>query len=530
MRFSPSLKSSAQCLPSPDGRFIATLFPSIISVRAVQSLDVVNVIKLPSDCPGQAVGLQWSPSSRLLLVAIGDQLRAFSVLDDSFHATVRSLVGSGTKPPYLGFGASDTEICVVSSFGLKFAIYDLASSKAVEISNPKFFSPATARKGFSFRPRTRHLALLTRTAGKDMISVHAFPTREVQRSWAPDTIDAQGLVWSPDGRWLVVWESAALGHKVIFYTPDGQSFKTWTGPPNPAPGSRDYALGAGVKLVQFSADSRHLAVGDNSRCVCIFGMASVTETMWLQHPNNLVPKDTIQIWQEQIGISQTGPSIHTFLKAFQTVCPPTRPQDNRPQDQNSELKAGCAAIVFDPSSALVATRLEDSPSTVWVWDTQVSELRAVLLFHGDVSSLSWHPTVRETLLIICEGDQYNGLAFVWDPLSEGPRSIDFSPHFPGAKTTGKSRVLWLDLDASSPPSVFYTDAQHYVLASLASLGDLDQDLPPWVDQGSAGRSGAGIREESPLELVPAAEARDEGFGEEEDDDSSELEDTFIYKR
>ncbi len=31
-------------------------------------------------------------------------------------------------------------------------------------------------------------------------------------------------------RWLVVWKSMAHNHKALFYTPDGQLFKTWTGP------------------------------------------------------------------------------------------------------------------------------------------------------------------------------------------------------------------------------------------------------------------------------------------------------------
>jgi hypothetical protein len=183
-------------------------------------------------------------------------------------------------------------------------------STATEIGNPKVFTPSTACKCFSFRPETRHLALLTRTAGKDMVSVHSFPARELQRSWAPDTIDAQGLTWSPDGRWLVVWDSASQGHKMIFYTSDGHVFKTWTGPANPLPEDRDYALGAGVKSIQFSADSRHLAIGDCSRSVCIISMASVTETLRLRHPKTLVPRETLQVWRIRITGPRPPPSTN----------------------------------------------------------------------------------------------------------------------------------------------------------------------------------------------------------------------------
>ncbi|KAK4192130.1 hypothetical protein QBC35DRAFT_264328 [Podospora australis] len=524
MKFSNPLKSSAHSLPSPDGKHVATLFSSVVNVRDLHNLEVINVIKLPQDFTGPVLGFRWSPSSQLLLVAGPEQVRVASALDNSFHATIRTTTVPGTKPAYIGFGASDTEICVVSSFGLKFAVFDLASSKAAEIANPKVFSPSsTASRCFSFRPQTRHLALLTRVAGKDMISIHSFPTRELQRSFAPDTIDAQGLTWSPDGRWLVVWDSAAQGHRVIFYTSDGHLFKTWSGPANPSHEDRDFALGAGVKVLQFSPDARYLAIGDSSRAVCVFSMASVTEAIRLRHPKTLAPTESFQVWQEQISVPHAGPVVHSFLRTTQIISPAPRLQDN------SEPVSGCAVISFDPSSALVATRLEDSPGTIWIWDVQAAQLRGVLLFHGNISALSWHPHIPGTLLIRCEGDQYNGMVFVWDHLSEGPRSVDFNQHLPGFKTNGKPRSSWLGLDIASAPSLFFSDAHNYMLACLT---ESDQVQPPWGGQASLEPGYvAETREESPLELVPAGEAGPDAANFTEDEgEYSELEDTFVHKR
>ena len=256
---------------------------------------MVNVVKLGQDFAGPVLNFQWSPSSRLLLVADAEQVRVVSAADDKFSATIRNHGAAGTKPAYVGFGASDREVCVIAAFGLKFSMFNLASSQASEIASPKVFSSSAAPKCFSFRPETRHLALLTRSSGKDMVSIHSYPTRELQRSWAPDTLDAQGLAWSPDGRWLAVWDSAAHSHRVLFYTSDGHVFKTWSGPANPPPEDRDYLLGAGVRSIQFSADARHLAIGDSSRSVCLLSMASVTETMRLRHPKTLVSRETLQV-------------------------------------------------------------------------------------------------------------------------------------------------------------------------------------------------------------------------------------------
>lgn len=282
-------------MPSPNGRFIATLFPSVINIREVKTLDVVKIIRLAADLSGPVYGFQWSPSSRLILVAVGDQIQVVSADDGTFEATIRNAVPPTAKPSSIGFAASDAEVWVCSSLGLKLTVFNLKTCKGVEISNPKFFTSGTASNGFSLRPVTNHLAIMTRTAGKDMISIHEPATRQVQRSWYPDTVDAQGLRWSPDGRWLVVWESDGQGHKVIFYTADGNTFKIWNGPANPPPEYKDYPLGAGVKLIQFSADARHLAIGDHSRGVCILDMTSINETMRLLHPTTVVPRETVQV-------------------------------------------------------------------------------------------------------------------------------------------------------------------------------------------------------------------------------------------
>lgn len=223
-----------------------------------------------------------------------------------------------------------------------------------------------------------------------------------------------------------------------------------------------------------------------------------------------------KIWQEQVSIVQTGPSIHTFIKASHAISPPGRvSKDSR------EPKTGTCSMVFDASSGLIATRLEDAPSTVWIWDIQASELRAVLLFHSDVQAVSWHPNARETLLIRCDGDIYNGIVFVWDPLSEGPKTIDFTAQLPDHKVVGKSQASWLCLDNSEAPSVFFSDEQSYVLASTT---ESDQGLPCWQDHDGLEAQ----REESPLELVPASDAKD-SYLEEDDEDASELEDTFVHK-
>lgn len=170
-------------------------------------------------------------------------------------------------------------------------------------------------------------------------------------------------------------------------------------------------------------------------------------------------------------------------------------------------------MAFDTSSALLATKLDDAPSTIWIWDTITAELRAVLLFHGNIVKTSWHPTIRETLLIVCEGDSYNSLAFVWDPLSDGPKPLDFS----GRLSNGKMQIHWLNVDGLEPGVLFASDSRQYLLASLA----VDENEPvPWFSDGESNNM---LNDNSPHTMT----AHNDNEYEEE---ASELDDTFCFKK
>ncbi|KAI0179956.1 hypothetical protein GGR52DRAFT_578436 [Hypoxylon sp. FL1284] len=523
MRFSKALESSLQSGPSPDGQLIATLLSSSIVIRDVESLGVSRVIKLSPDFTGGATHFIWSPSSTRILVAVADQLHVFSVKDGDFHGTTK-IPPSLSKSTFVSFGATDGEICVWSPFGVKLTVINLSTSKAVEIANPKFYHVTSAARGYSFRAASHHLALLTRTSGKDMISLHGPVARDVERSWYPDTIDAQGLAWTPDGRWLVVWESSAQAPRVIFYTSDGHIFKDWRATPQYAPQDMGLQFGAGVRTVTISPDSRHAVVASASTYLHVLSIPSMTEALRLRHPPVIQPKDTLQVWQEQSTLPNTASfSPPAFLKATQAVTP-QRTAPNSVQEPAS----GCNLARFDVSSSLLATRLDDAPGTIWIWDIPSSDLRAVLMFHANVTKLEWHPVQPELLFVRCEGPSYGNLVFVWDPLSHGPLSIN-TEHEMSAAVGGKTHCTWLATSTESAAIFFTTNTT----CMLVSLADSDEETLPWGDGISATRAvdhdgTAGLQSSEPA--VSAMEDAEDSIGADTDDSASEPDDTFEFKK
>ena len=86
---------------------------------------------------------------------------------------------------------------------------------------------------YSYRPKTGHLALLTRTVAQDVMILLKPASHEVLKSVELGTVDAQEVLWSKDGKWIAVSDAASTGHKVFIYTADGQLFRTWTGKTGP---------------------------------------------------------------------------------------------------------------------------------------------------------------------------------------------------------------------------------------------------------------------------------------------------------
>ncbi|KAL7935086.1 hypothetical protein V8C35DRAFT_26468 [Trichoderma chlorosporum] len=512
-----ALDSSPYCKPSPDGRLVATFKSSEVVFRSTETLQVTDVVELSHESPptsANVTSLLWAPSSSKLLISTADQLDVIGADPHSaFHATVRSYSSlCGGRPSLVQFGARDTELLIWSASGLKLVVIDVRSSGAVEIESPKFHQSASALRGISLHPRTGHLALLVRSEGRDIVSLHNPAGRQVLRSWHPEILDAQGLTWTPDGQWLLLWESAAQGHRLLIYTADGEPFRTITsssffkGP--------DADLELGIKTCQLSPDAGLCAIGDYSRDVIVFHTQSWRPHLKLPHPATIVPKDTLQVWQEKIETeSPQTRATHTFVRATQILSPPGLAADT--QSATAEAKTGCSLAAFDSSSTLLATRLDDSQCTLWIWDVAAAELRAVLIFHT-VVSFQWHTSSRELLLVTSQDPAQRGVSFIWDPLSNGPTCLVPEDNLPEGKAVGKAQVAWINRETEIPV-LFVSDAQHYLLLSPSQAG---QDPNPWqqaaVDHSISGTA----QDDSPTSARFATGGIDE---------STIADDTFSFK-
>lgn len=468
-----------------------------------------------------------------------------------YCAAIKDPTSETAKISYVAFGATHDEVLVYADFGLKLTIFNLEWRTSIDIPNPKLYQAGNASKGYSYRPKTKNLALLSRRDGKDVVSIHKQANYEVLRSWNPDTTDAASISWSLDGKWLAVIESVGHGHKILFYTADGHIFKTWKGPRPSGVEEADIDLGAGVRSIEWSADGRYLAVADHSPKITMLSIPAFVETMRIEHTSTIRAMEGLQVWQEQVITRAQAVLAKTEQRSYtpvtMTVHPPTSAA--APSSSTSvDAKSGTALMAIDNTGTLIASKTESMPTTVFVWDIASKLLRAVLIQHSPVAKLTWHPSINELLLIRCENDDTKGVAYLWEPSYETPKIIDFSTQLPDGRVMGKAVIRWLSTPPSEDneedgqtPALFFADTQDTLLASLS---ENEEDVP-WNEEKAKAMDIYGQAEESPLNIVdmpyhedagselPSPEEAGNGtiltLGE-EDMTEGDMDDTFDFKK
>lgn len=186
--------------------------------------------------------------------------------DHQWTATIDNGSGSMGRNAHVEFGNDETEVMAFSQFGARITVWELWTGKGIELKDPKFTRGGHGRSA----ARTPIFALLSRQGAQDVISLHLPGTYGLIKSFSPQTVDAQGLKWSPDGRWLAVWDALSTGYKVLIYTADGNLFRTHCG---------DYFTdelnGLGVKNVEWSPSGDFLVVAGFQKKLTLLGTKTV---------------------------------------------------------------------------------------------------------------------------------------------------------------------------------------------------------------------------------------------------------------
>ncbi|GAB1217919.1 hypothetical protein ATERTT37_007162 [Aspergillus terreus] len=383
-------------------------------------------------------------TSRRLLHASDTRIFVWQLKPLQLHAEIESIEPGALN---IDFGGDENEIILFHAWNTRITVYALDTGRSQVIKSPKF----AHTNGFGYRPKTRQFAVLLKPDASDLLTIHDFRTYELINRAVLPTVDAQGLKWSPDGRWVAVWEAASAGTKVLIFTADGQLFRTYTG----LPGS-DISLDLGVRGIEWSpvspqsGASEFLVVGKADGTVEILRTKTFSCSTSLSHVFE-IDQHSPRIWRERCisadGVLEYAESSGS--SAFSTVA------------ETSTLPRGVSTIAFSADAALMATVDQTRPNIVWVWELEPTAMLVSALVHeAAVRQVVWHPSKTE--MLITTVSNAGAAVRYWSPYS-----VPSIVRVPVARNeSGRYDARWVLPGQEGESMVWVGSPEDYVLGYL----------------------------------------------------------------
>ncbi|KAF2641967.1 hypothetical protein P280DRAFT_289531 [Massarina eburnea CBS 473.64] len=424
---SPQFKSTSLSVPSPAASHVAHLTGARLQIRDLTTFEIVRNIALPSSQNPRTSRIVWSPiassrpattssictpprkppptRSHRFLVTDDDTTRVYDLRDDKWNAVITNGSGGMGKNVHVEFGRDDEEVLCWSGFFSRVVMWCLRTGRTVEIRDPKY--EGRVGRGWGYRPsgveedgmssgrggirgRGGAMAILCRTSGQDVLMILAPRSYTVIKKVELPTIDAQGLKWSRDGRWIAVWESASHGYLLCIYTADGHLYRTITREPSDEPNQWGIE-GLGIKTVEWIPGNEWLAVGGWDRRVRILSTRTFAPAVFLDH--------TATIYVPGAPVYTEGVDSLAIRSYTLTQQPAEPPKAVLEKNETGLMKQGIGIMAFSKSGMLCATRDDSTPTTVWIWDLTSLKPQAIIIQHAPIKSLQWHPKDPSKLLI-----------------------------------------------------------------------------------------------------------------------------------
>lgn len=223
----------------------------------------------------------------------------------------------------------------------------------------------------------------------------------------------------------------------------------------------------------------------------------------------------MDVWEEQIHNSQS----RTYVK----VTRPSSPPSQSSLLGRNESITGISLIAFNTDGALLASRSDSTPSTLWICSTTSQKPVAVLIHHAAIRSVHWHPTTADMLLIHCALD--NPVVYLWKSSWDMPVIRELRLDTIG----GRMEASWLFRETHELSALMIGNASNYTTARISADGELlaPSNVQQPDDQGPDDRFDGSLIDLSPIKL-PQDDASFEDY-EHSNANTGELDDTFHFR-
>ncbi|RKP06138.1 hypothetical protein THASP1DRAFT_18862 [Thamnocephalis sphaerospora] len=391
--------SPASCKLSPCGRYVANLFQHRVVVRDVETLKLVR----QWSSTDHLREVHWSPDSELLLTVTAktELVQVWRLEDAKWNASVDESFAGVTR---VAWSPDSRHILCFSDLQLRLTIWSLVSKEAYYIKYPK-----NRDRSLSFHRDHRYMALAERKEVKDHVGIYNCDTWSLVHTFPVETLDLEGLQWSPNGRYIAVWDTM-LEYKVLVYTPDGHLQKSYSA----------YSNGLGVRTMAWSPSSQFLAVGSYDQKARLLNHFTWTPLIELEHPARQLQGEDTPVCK--CLCAHSWPSSCSCRYADEMARGPLQLQTVRPDPDRPNPRMGINLLDFDAAGGFIVTRNENMPNYLWIWEVAQLSRRALIQQAMPVRTARWNP-VLPGILAYCCGTR---MVYLWTE-KHGCRALDL-PH------------------------------------------------------------------------------------------------------
>ena len=395
MNFSESFEQTHQlCKFSPDGKYVANCVQYRLIIRDVKTLQ----IKALYTCLDSVDCMEWSSDSLFILCGMFKRalVQVWSLEQPNWYCKIDEGV-AGLEA--VKWSPDGRHILSMATLQIRISIWSLIDKSVAYMRYPKY-----ANQGLDFTKDGKYMALAERRNCKDYISIIACDSWQLLKNFETETNDLADLAWSPNGRVLAVWESN-LEYKLLLYSLDGRLLSAY---------SRD-EIGLGLKSVRWCTTGQFIAIGSYSQMVRLLNniswgiVAEYYHKMTINDSSIIVYKEiekkpVMLPWESRPKGPLTSPS-HYEPQSIPFQVPSVKPN---PEKANPRL--GVGLILFSHDNKYMATKNDNMPNVVWIWDFMKLNLIAMLVQVHAVKSMQWDP--KQARLALCTG---TNKIYMWSP-------------------------------------------------------------------------------------------------------------------
>jgi WD40 repeat protein len=423
---------------SPNGEFLASAQKRTLTIRVVATYEVHVHVR----CSDDVQALAWSPDSELISCSItkrasvevrlslpivvwgwGDApcdarasvrphvqahglalvLQVFAVRQPDWRCRidegVAGLVHSSWAP-------DSRHIVTVADFQIHMTLWSLTTQKTVVVQKPKAPQKAVTFSG-SF------MAVATRKDCKDSITVFDCDSWETVSTFQVKTSDLAAIVWNDDGS-AIIAQDTCLRFFLVVYSTMGEVLREYT--------AYEHALG--IRSLTMNPGGAFLAVASFDQSVRLLNSLSWEVASEYPHTHPKLLAQAVKCTGVRLVTEFRAPRTRECSKfvVSQSEDAFTVPTDAVVADGAATPKVGVSVVRWSYDGRYMATKNENMPRVLWVWDVSVGGLQTVIVLDDAVRCMAWSPT--DDLLCFSTGGEQ---LYEWTPESVDAIQVDDLP-------------------------------------------------------------------------------------------------------